>query len=81
MNPEIINEPTQRERECIHRVSGAEGNFYGGLDYISHLQSLRGDKAIIFASRVSPFFWADAKDTRVWLCNSCAKDVGLKDTA
>ena len=78
MNPEIINESTHRERECIHRASGVRGRFYEGLDYINHLQSLKGEKAMKFAGRVSAFFWADAKDVLVWLCDDCASEVGME---
>lgn len=81
MNPESTTEQSFRERECIHRASGAAGRFYEGIDYINHLQSLKGDKAIRFASRVSPFFWADAKDTYVWLCDECASELGLTEDA
>ena len=79
MNPEIVNEQSFRERECIHRASGVKGSLYEGLDYIKYLQALKGDKAIRFAGRVSPFFWADAKDTYVWLCDECASELGLKE--
>lgn len=79
MNPESTEEQSYRERECIHRSSGAKGVFYEGTDYISHLQALKGNKAMIFSSRVSPFFWADAKNTYVWLCTECAAELGLEE--
>jgi hypothetical protein len=77
MNQEVVNEQSFRERECIHRALEVKGQLYEGIDYIKHLQALKGDKAIRFASRVSPFFWADAKDTYVWLCDECASELGL----
>lgn len=80
MNPESTNEQSYRERECIHRAAGVKGVFYEGTDYINYLQALKGDKAMRFAGRVSAFFWADAKNTYVWLCDECATELGLKET-
>ncbi len=50
-----------RERECIHRDEGADGDFYNGVFYIQALQRLRVDHAVRMASRVASFFWSDAR--------------------
>ena len=81
MNPESINEQSFRVRECIHRAAGVTGKYYEGIDYIKYLQALKGDKAARFAARVSPFFWSDAKDTYVWLCDECAAELGFEELA
>ena len=81
MNPEITTEQSYRERECIHRAAGVTGKFYKGASYIKHLQAMKGDKAISFAGRVAPFFWADAEGIQVWLCDGCATELGLKEEA
>jgi len=69
-----------RERECVHRDEGAEGELYNGVFYVQALQRLRVDQAVQVASRVSSFFWADAPHILVWLCNDCATDLRLNDT-
>jgi hypothetical protein len=69
-----------RERECVHRDEGAEGEFYNGVFYLQALQRLRVDEAVHVAGKVSSFFWADAPHILVWLCNECAAEVGLADT-
>jgi hypothetical protein len=69
-----------RERECIHRDEGAQGEFYNGVFYIQALQRLRVDEAVEIAGKVSPFFWSDAPHIIVWLCSECAGELGLKDT-
>ncbi len=69
-----------RERECIHRDEGAEGDFYNGVFYIQALQRLPVDQAVKVAGKVSSFFWADAPHIIVWLCNACAGDLRLTDT-
>ena len=71
---------TFRERECIHRDDGADGDFYNGAFYIQALQRLRVDDALRVAGKVSSFFWADAPHILVWLCNECAAELRLSDT-
>ena len=68
-----------RERECIHREGGAEGDFYNGVFYIQALQRLRVDAAVKMAGKVSSFFWADAPHILVWLCNECASELRLNE--
>jgi hypothetical protein len=69
-----------RERECIHREEGAEGEFYNGVFYVQALQRLPVDRAMQIAGKVSSFFWADAPHILVWLCADCAAEVNLVDT-
>jgi len=69
-----------RERECVHRDEGADGEFYNGVFYVQALQRLRVDEAVQLASKVSSFFWADAPHILVWLCNDCAAELRLTDT-
>jgi hypothetical protein len=69
-----------RERECIHRDDGAEGEFYNGVFYIQALQRLRVDHAVQVAGRISSFFWSDAAHILVWLCHDCAGELRLTDT-
>lgn len=71
---------TYRERECIHRDEGADGDFYNGVFYIQALQRLRVDQAVIVAGKVSSFFWSDAPHIIVWLCDACAGELRLTDT-
>jgi hypothetical protein len=71
---------TFRERECIHRDDGADGDFYNGAFYVQALQRLRVDDALRVAGRVSSFFWADAPHILVWLCSDCAAELRLSDT-
>ena len=68
-----------RERECVHRDDGAEGEFYNGVFYIQALQRLRVDEAVQVAGKVSSFFWSDAPHILVWLCSDCAGRLGLTD--
>lgn len=68
-----------RERECIHRDEGAAGEFYNGAFYIQALQRLRVDQAVEVAGRVSSFFWSDAPNIMVWLCDSCASELRLNE--
>jgi hypothetical protein len=58
-----------RERECIHREEGADGDFYNGVFYIQALQRLRVDDAVQMAAKVTSFFWSDAPQIIVWLCD------------
>lgn len=76
----IMTRPAYRERECIHRDDGAEGEFYNGVFYIQALQRLRIDEAVRVAGKVSSFFWADAPHIIVWLCDACAGELRLTDT-
>lgn len=69
-----------RERECIHRDEGAEGEFYNGVFYVQALQRLRVDHAVQVASKISSFFWSDAPNILVWLCHDCASELHLTDT-
>ena len=69
-----------RERECVHRDEGAEGEFYNGVFYVQALQRLRVDDAVQIAGRISSFFWADAPHILVWLCNECASQLHLSDS-
>ncbi len=69
-----------RERECIHRDEGAEGEFYNGVLYVQALQRLPIDQAMQIASKVSSFFWADAPNIIVWLCTACASEMHLGES-
>ena len=69
-----------RERECVHRDEGAEGEFYNGVFYVQALQRLPVDEAVQVAGRISSFFWSDAPHILVWLCSNCASELGLTDT-
>ena len=69
-----------RERECIHREEGAEGDFYNGVFYIQALQRLRVNDAVRVAGKVTSFFWADAPHIIVWLCDNCATELRLTET-
>ena len=75
-----MNKQMFRERECVHREDGAEGEFYNGAFYVQALQRLPIDEAMLIASKVTAFFWADAPQILVWLCPDCATQVGLADT-
>ena len=70
---------TFRERECIHRGEGAEGDFYNGVFYIQALQRLRVNDAVQMAGKVTSFFWADAPHILVWLCHDCAAQLHLNE--
>ena len=76
-----MSEQSYRERECIHRAGGARGGFYRGTAYVEHLQRLSGFEALQFAGRVTPFFWSDAAQIVVWLCDECAAELRLGDYA
>ena len=69
-----------RERECLHREEGVDGDFYNGVFYIQALQRLRVNDAVRMASKVTSFFWADAPHILVWLCDSCAAELHLTET-
>lgn len=68
-----------RERECMHREEGAEGEYYNGAFYIQALQRLRVDDAVKIAAKVGSFFWVDAPQIVVWLCHDCATELHLTD--
>ena len=65
-------ERSYRERECVHRHEGTEGEFYLGASYVQSLMRLRAAAATEFANRVTSFFWSDAQQIVVWLCRDCA---------
>ncbi len=68
----------RRDRRCAHTARGAEAaRAYPGEVYLRALQSLKGTDAARAARNVEPFFWADAKVVRVWLCGECAAPLGL----
>jgi hypothetical protein len=69
-----------RERECIHRDEGADGEFYNGAFYVQALQRLPVDRAMVVAGKVSSFFWSDAPNIMVWLCPACASELNLGDS-
>ena len=69
-----------RERECIHRDEGAEGEFYNGVLLRASLQRLPIDQAMQVAGKVSSFFWADAPNIIVWLCPACAGEMHLGES-
>ena len=72
-------EQDYRVRECVHRASGASGDFFRGRDYVKQLQRLRSDAAMEAAAKVTPFFWADAAQILVWLCRDCSAELGLTE--
>lgn len=65
------------ERQCTHFKEGSDGRPYDGELYLKALQRMRGSRAASLARRVEPFFWADARKVRVWLCEGCAAEAGL----
>ena len=68
-----------RERECIHREDGAEGEFYNGVIYVQALQLLPVNQAMNVAGKVESFFWSDAPHILVWLCQDCAGALELNE--
>ena len=74
-----MSRQTFRERECIHREEGAEGDFYNGAFYVQALQRLRVNEAVQMARKVTSFFWADAPHILVWLCHDCAAQLHLNE--
>ncbi len=78
MGQRVLNEQTIWERECIHRLQGAEGEFHRGTAFVRQLQRLKSNAALEFAYKVTPFFWADAARVEVWLCGACADELGLQ---
>jgi len=67
----------RRDRRCAHFAEGAPTRSLPGEVYLNALQRMRGSDAARAARNVEPFFWADAKVVRVWLCHECASAVGL----
>jgi hypothetical protein len=67
------------ERECIHRETAPEGDFYNGVFVVQAIQNLGSEAAMKFASRMSPFFWTDAPRVHVWLCRECAAELQLSN--
>jgi ABC-type ATPase with predicted acetyltransferase domain len=76
-----MSKKAYRERECIHREKDVEGDFYRGLAYIKALQRLSSDEAVKIARRVEQFYWSDAENVFVWLCNDCAKTLHLYESS
>ena len=72
-----MNQQEFRERECLHREAGAEGDFYNGVFCVQAIQRLPADKAWKVAARISPFYWTDAPFILVWLCRECAAELHL----
>jgi hypothetical protein len=72
----VLNEQSYRQRECVHRKRGARGCLYDGRSYVQSLQRLRATAAAEFAARVTSFYWADAAQIVVWLCDDCADELG-----
>jgi hypothetical protein len=70
-----------RERECQHRDTVADGDFYNGTIYIKALQKLDNETAMKMASKVTPFFWSDAAHILVWLCHECASEMRLGESS
>ena len=75
----IMTRQMFRERECIHREVGADGDFYNGVFYLQALQRLRVDDAVKMAAKVTSFFWSDAAHVIVWLCDDCASELHLNE--
>jgi len=69
-----------RERECIHKDDGVEGEYYNGVFYVQALQRLPVDTALQIAGKVEAFFWSDAPHILVWLCRDCAAEVGVAES-
>ncbi len=67
----------RRDRRCAHYVEGGQALSLPGEEYLRALQRMRGSDAARAARNVEPFFWADAKVVRVWLCGECAAPLGL----
>ena len=80
MSAAVLNEQSHRQRECVHRKSGARGSLYEGKSYVQSLQRLRARAAAEFATRVASFYWADADQIVVWLCDECAAGLSALRT-
>lgn len=75
-----MKQQTFRERECVHRKDGLQGDCYNGEFYVQALQRLPIDQAMQVAKKVSSFFWVDAPHILVWLCADCAAELSLSDS-
>ena len=82
MSAAVLNAPGRtvapeayRERECAHRGSGAPGRHYEGASFVRALYGLRASAAAEFARRVTSFYWSDAAQIVVWLCDDCAAEL------
>jgi hypothetical protein len=75
-----MSEQEYRVRECVHRAQGVAGEYYRGGAYVKQLQRLRTEAAVRFASKVTAFFWSDAPQILVWLCEDCACEIGLRES-
>ena len=75
----LMSEQEYRMRECVHRAASVVGELYRGSVYVKYLQRLRTEAAMQAASKVTPFFWADAPQIIIWLCRDCAVEVGLEE--
>ena len=75
----IMKRQMFRERECIHREDGVDGDFYNGVFYLQALQRLRVDDAVKMSAKVTSFFWSDAPHVIVWLCDDCAGELHLNE--
>ncbi len=78
MDVRVPKEHSFRERECVHRRHGVDGDFYKGTIYIDHLKRLQASAAMRMAMKVTSFFWADAAQIAVWLCRDCATELRLR---
>ena len=74
-----MKKQTFRERECLHREAGNEGDFYNGVFYVQAIQRLSAEDALKVAGKISPFYWIDAPHILVWLCDSCAAELHLNE--
>lgn len=79
MSSQTKSEQWHRERECVHRAQGAEGDFYDGMTYVRSLQRAGSGVAMDMARKVTSFFWSDAPQIVVWLCRDCASALRLND--
>ena len=68
------------ERECIHRDSGIEGEFYNGMFFVQALQRLQSADAVKMAQKITPFYWVDAPRVTIWLCRDCAAELHIADS-
>ena len=75
----IMTRQMFRERECLHREEGASGDFYNGVFYLQALQRLRVADAVKMAAKATSFFWSDAPQIIVWLCDECATELHLNE--
>lgn len=74
-----MSKKVYRERECIHRVHGEEGEFYNGVIYVQAIQRLPSAEAVKLSRRIEQFYWADAADILIWICRDCAKALRLNE--